>query len=63
MPALAGKAAVNTTSPLEEELLMVIVESDDPNPFAVIVPLIRIVDWDHGSTVTNPSTSETVREL
>ena len=43
MPELAGKAALNTTSPLVEEFVMVMVERDDPSPFAVIVPFIMIV--------------------
>lgn len=50
IPALVGKIALKTKSPLLVELLRMIVESEDPRPFAVRVPLIRMEDWDHGRT-------------
>ena len=58
MPALVGNEALNVKFPFPVELLSMIDDSDEYSPFAVIVPLIRIDDWDHGWTVTKPSTSE-----
>ena len=62
IPALAGNEALKKRSPLVVELVKVIVDSEDPSPFAVSVPLIRIHGWDHGLTATRPSTSDIERE-
>lgn len=52
MPALAGNAALKTTSPLVEELVIVMVESDEPRPRAISVPLINMEDFGQGWIVT-----------
>ena len=63
MPVFAGNSALKRTFPSVLELDILMLESEDPRPLAVRVPLIRMADWDHGRTVTKPSTSETVRDL
>ncbi len=50
-------------SPLLLELMRFTVDKDEPRPFAVTVPLIKTVGWDHGTTVTRPSTLEIESEL
>ena len=45
------------------ELMRFTVDNDEPRPFAVTVPLIKTVGWDHGTTVTRPSTLEIESEL
>ena len=63
MPPLAGNFALKMIFPLSVELLREMEESEDPRPFAVRVPLIRIEDWDHGMMDTRPSTSDIESEL
>ena len=63
MPVFAGKSALKRTFPSVLELDILMLEIEDPRPFAVSVPLIRMVDCDHGSMVTKPSTSEIVSDL
>lgn len=61
MPELVGNPALKIKLPALVELVMEIVVSEDPSPFAVRVPLIRIDESDQGTTVTRPSTLEIER--
>ena len=63
IPALVGKLALKFRLLPLVEFVREMVDSEDPSPLAVSVPLIRIDDWDHGTIVTSPSTSEMKREL
>ena len=63
IPALVGKLALKLRLPPLVEFVREMVESEDPSPLAVRVPLIRIDGEDHGAIVTSPSTSEIKREL
>lgn len=63
IPALVGKLALKLRLPRLVEFVREMVESEDPSPLAVRVPLIRIDGLVQGTTVTSPSTSEMKREL